>query len=225
MKSSRPVKRAYLLVSALAIASIVFIGFARNYYLRAWIGTRPISLLAHVHGLVMTAWIVLFLIQAFLIRRQYVHLHRWLGIFGALLSLSVFVMGILVINGSIQRQLAAVSVHDFLELFVAFDGLFLLLFLGLVLTALLMRGQAQIHRRLMLLAMVCLMPPAFGRLIAYFSHDYVELATATWMILTVVLGLLVDGMRHAPRLRPPMVGAALILLVDSVTYYAQMAVA
>lgn len=28
-------------------------------YLRAWLGTRDISFLVHVHGLVMTAWVTL----------------------------------------------------------------------------------------------------------------------------------------------------------------------
>jgi hypothetical protein len=45
-------------LSGLTITIIMLAGFAKNFYLRAWIGTRPITPMVHVHGLVMTAWIL-----------------------------------------------------------------------------------------------------------------------------------------------------------------------
>ncbi len=65
--------------AAIAIAAIMFAGFARNYYLRAWIGTRVITFMVHVHGFVMTAWVVMFVTQTLLIAKHRIDLHRKLG--------------------------------------------------------------------------------------------------------------------------------------------------
>jgi hypothetical protein len=71
--------RTYFL-SALIISAIMFVGFAKNYYLRTWIGTRPITAIVHVHGLVMTAWILLFLTQTLLVaRRRTIYTANWVS--------------------------------------------------------------------------------------------------------------------------------------------------
>ncbi len=67
--------RGFYSGAALAIAAVMFVGFSRNYYLRAWLGTRVISFMVHVHGLVMTAWVLLFVTQTLLIAKHRVDLH------------------------------------------------------------------------------------------------------------------------------------------------------
>ena len=52
---------------ALAIAITVFAGFAPTYYLRTYYQTTPLGGLRHLHGLVFTAWVLLFVIQTALI--------------------------------------------------------------------------------------------------------------------------------------------------------------
>lgn len=118
--------------SAVVLAAIMFVGFAKNYYLRAWIGTRPITTMVHVHGLVMTAWIVLFLTQTLLVAKRRTDLHRRLGVAGAALAIVVVALGIYTIAGSISRQHLGTNIESFALTFVAFDGLSLLLFGGLV---------------------------------------------------------------------------------------------
>ena len=65
---------------------------------------------------------------------------------------------------------AADTPHRLL-LFVAFDGVHLLVFAGLVTAALLLRRRGDIHKRLMLFATVSLLPPAFGRITGYFTRQ------------------------------------------------------
>jgi hypothetical protein len=153
--------RPYLL-SALILSAIMLVGFSKNYYLRAWIGTRPITVMVHVHGLIMTTWVVLFLTQTLLIARRRTDLHRKLGVGGAILAIVVVALGIYTISGSILRRHPGTSTESFAVTFVAFDGLSLLLFGGLVATAVRVRLRPQTHKRLMLMAMVSLLPPAFG---------------------------------------------------------------
>ena len=117
-------------LSGVIIAAIMFAGFAKHFYLRAWIGTRPITAMVHVHGLVMTAWILLFLTQAPLIAKRRTDLHRKLGIAGAFLAVVVVALGIYTISNSILRHNPDANPQSFALLYVAFDGLSLLLFGG-----------------------------------------------------------------------------------------------
>jgi hypothetical protein len=53
---------------AVFIPLIVLIGFARTYYLKGLFDTPALpSLLVHLHGIVMTLWVVLFVAQTWLI--------------------------------------------------------------------------------------------------------------------------------------------------------------
>jgi len=80
-------RRFYTAAALLAIV-VVFIGFSRTYYLKAWFGAPALPLLTHVHGAVMTTWFVLFVVQTWLVSTRRVSLHRKLGTFGAVVALS-----------------------------------------------------------------------------------------------------------------------------------------
>jgi len=207
--------------AALAIAAVMFVGFARNYCLRAWLGTRVITLMVHIHGLVMTAWVVLFVTQTLLVAKHRVDLHRKLGIFGAGLAAVVLGLGIFTIIHSIERQQPGANSALFMELFVAFDGISLLVFAGLVLAGVLYRQRRAIHKRLMLIAMISLLPPAYGRLIANVTHENVELLVLGMMYASALSGLLVDVWRHR-RVHPAFAtGSGLIIASSQLTYFAQ----
>ena len=51
-------RRVYIWFAVL-MPLIVLAGFARTYYLKGFFGNPPLpGLLVHVHGLVMTSWVV-----------------------------------------------------------------------------------------------------------------------------------------------------------------------
>jgi hypothetical protein len=217
--SSREV-RAYF-VSAVILAGIMFAGFAKNYYLRTWIGTRPISVMVHVHGLIMTAWIVLFVAQTLLVANRRSDLHRRLGIAGTILASIVVALGLYTIAASILRRHPEVHVERFASLFVAFDGLSLLLFGGLVVTAVRVRLRPQTHKRLMVMAMVSLLPPAFGRFVAYFTRVDVPGIVLGLMCTAVGMCVLIDTIRHR-CLHPALAwSGALVVAINVFTYLAQ----
>jgi hypothetical protein len=215
--------RTYFLF-ALTISAIMFAGFAKNYYLRTWIGTRPITAMVHVHGLVMTAWILLFLTQALLVAKRRTDLHRKLGVGGAVLAIAVVALGVYTIAGSIARQHRGTNIRSFALTFVAFDGLSLLLFGGLVMTALRLRLRPQTHKRLILMAVVSLLPPAFGRSVAYFTHTGVPAIVLALMCASVLLCVAIDTVRHR-RLHPGLFwSGALVVTANTLTYLAQRAI-
>jgi hypothetical protein len=208
-------------VSAVILAGIMFVGFAKNYYLRTWIGTRPITFMVHVHGLVMTAWVVLFVAQTLLVVNHRIDLHRKLGIAGAFLAGIVVALGLYTIAASILRRHPDADIARFANLFAAFDGLSLLLFGALVVTAVRVRLRPQTHKRLMVMATISLLPPAFGRSVAYFTRVDVFKIVLGMMCVTVGVCVLIDTIRRR-RLHPALAwSGASVVVINIITYLEQ----
>jgi hypothetical protein len=205
------------------IALLCFAGFARSYYLRAWLSTRVLAPILHLHGLIMTAWIALFLIQVFLIGRHRIQLHRRLGVIGAWLAAVVVVVGLAVLVPDIYIQQPDATAGSFWALFVAFDGLSLLLFAGFVLSGLVMRQRSAVHKRLLLLASLSLLPPALGRIAIYFVSDDRQPAAKLALICgCILLVLLADGLRLRRLHAAFGWGAVLLVACNIATYAAQI---
>lgn len=85
--------RLYRTAALLALA-IVLVGFARTFFLKPFFqAPPPLSLLTIAHGLVMTAWFVLFIVQTQLVAAGNVRTHRRLGVAGVWLAALVLVAG------------------------------------------------------------------------------------------------------------------------------------
>ena len=210
--------------AALGIAALVFAGFAPSYYLRAFFSARHLTPLAHLHGALMTGWIVLFATQAALIRKGRVALHRHLGVCGAVLAPVIVIVGSLTVAAAIGRRFPGAGPLRFGQIFVAFDGASLWLFGALVLAAILERARPAVHKRLMLCATVALLPPAVGRIAEHLlpagSSNQLVAAATTIAFALICAGA--DTVRHG-RLHPAMgYGAASVIAASALTQLAQL---
>ena len=158
---SAPWRLSYLGMAVLS-ALIVFVGFAPTYFLRALSGApKPLTALLHVHGLLFTAWIVVFLAQTVLVETGRVHLHRRLGVFGASLLVGMIPTGFL---AAIQAARAGHAPPGVTPLaFLAIPLGVLAEFAVLAILGLLWRRRRELHKRLMLLATIALLGPALAR--------------------------------------------------------------
>jgi hypothetical protein len=159
-------RRLYIWAAAL-IPVIVLAGFARSYYLKGFFGTPPLpSVLVQLHGLVMTSWVVLFVIQVSLVATGRTKTHQRLGVFGALLAALIVIVGVL--TGIFGAARGATPGPPALQ-FLIVPLVDMLVFAVLVGTALyLRRSRLDIHNRLMLLAAVNLLAPAIARIPLHF---------------------------------------------------------
>jgi len=150
---------------AAVFALIVFSGFARTYYLKLFFATPPLpSLIVHAHSIIMTAWVVLFLVQVTLISTRRVRVHQRLGYAGIGLALLIIVLGIWTAlraakHGSISTPVGF-SQPTFLIVPLG-DIVLFTLFFGM---AVYFRRNAARHKGLMFLTAVNFLPPAMGRL-------------------------------------------------------------
>ncbi len=151
---------------AVAMLISIALGFGKSFYVRPVFTDKPLPVYLIVHGLVMTAWYLLFLAQATLVNVGRRDLHRKLGIAGVALAAGVVVTGVTVHLNFIPRNQALgkiVSQED-LSFAIGFvlEGIFSLIpFVVLIVLAVLLRRKVAVHKRLMFWAMVWTIGPAF----------------------------------------------------------------
>jgi hypothetical protein len=147
---------------AVTAALIVFVGFARTYYLMDVFGTPALSSgLVHLHGIVMTLWFALFVVQVRLIAAHRTDLHRRAGVVGALLAALVLVVGVTTAIVAAKRGFTP-GPPPLVFLSIPLGDM--LVFAVLVSLGLLFRRRSDIHRRLMLLASVGILGAAISRI-------------------------------------------------------------
>jgi hypothetical protein len=152
---------------AVSAALVVFGGFAPTYYLKGLSGTPALSPLVHVHGIVFTTWIALFLTQTALISARRADLHRFIGMAGGVLAVAMLVVGTAVAIAAAKRPNAlneALGLPPPLVFLVIPLG-DLAAFAVLVGGGLYNRRNREVHKRLMLLATIAILNAGFGRLV------------------------------------------------------------
>ena len=155
--------RRFFTSMALIAAVVVFAGFAPTYFLKNVFGTPVLPPLFHLHGLLFTTWIVLFIAQTSLISVKRVRVHQKLGIFGGFLAASMLIVGYLVAIASARRGAVVPGGPGSLPFLVVPFG-DLLQFGTFVALGIYYRRKAQIHKRLFLLATIGLLAPAIARI-------------------------------------------------------------
>jgi hypothetical protein len=162
------VRNRFYAAFAIALAAFTFIAFARTYYLRHWFDVPPINVLLHLHSIAFTAWVVLFVIQTRLIAAQNYRTHMQLGIAGVVVAALVVVLGYATAIASAgaprMRPMGMNSQQFVLVPLVAITS-----FAGLVAAAVAFRKRADLHKRLMTLAMIAILGPPVARLI-FWTH-------------------------------------------------------
>jgi len=203
-------RRLYIWM-AVFIPIIVLAGFARTYYLKGFFGAPALpGLLVHLHGIVMTSWVALFVTQVWLVASRRTRLHQRLGVLGAILAGLVLVVGVLTAISAAAR--GASPGPPALQFLVIPLG-DMLVFASLIGTALYFRRRMEIHKRLMLLAAVNLLTPAIARIPLHFIQIGGPLVFFGLTDLCVLAGVAFDTVKHR-RLHPAFLWGTLIVFAS-----------
>jgi len=202
--------RRFFLGMAVAIALIVFAGFAPTFYLRGLYHPEPLARVFQIHGLVFTSWVVLFLVQTALVSARRTDIHRRLGVLGGALAILMLVVGYAAAVTAARRGFSTPGLPPPLVFFAVpiFD---LLVFATLVGAGLYLRRTPAAHKRLMLLATLAVLTAAIARL------PYVlPLGPPAFFGLTdvlVIAALVYDRLTRG-RVHPALLWGALFLIVS-----------
>jgi len=144
---------------------VVFIGFARTYYLAGVFKAPLPNLLVHIHGAAFSLWILLFITQIALLTAHRLDLHRRLGMFGFLLACLMVILGVLVATDQLARHATNPGTETVEEVraFYAIPLADMLMFSTFVYLGFRNRPHAAVHKRLMLFATFAVLDAGFDR--------------------------------------------------------------
>lgn len=211
LAARRGIEHRFFLTVAILFPLITVIGFAPSYYFKTLFNTPPLpSGLVHAHGLTMSLWILLYLVQTYLITSKQIKLHMTLGMFGVLLAAVMIVTGIATGYASAARG-AGFPGYTAEQFFIVPIG-DMLIFAALFGAAVYYRKNAANHKRLMLLTVLNFLPPSLGRMPLPFVLDL----GAWWFwgvpSLIAIAFLVVDTWRNERLNRAFAGGIALLVL-------------
>jgi hypothetical protein len=167
IQSSVLLRYFFVWVGVLSLFFVVA-GFSPTYFIPMASGTYHAKPLYHIHGAMYFLWILLIITQPLLVRMRFTNMHRRIGVFGLILAAGMFIIGVTMafvagkanfVKGAGDTALSflIVSLTDML-LFGTFTAL-----------TLLNLRNSEMHKRLILLATLSILPAAFGRIIGIYQ--------------------------------------------------------
>ncbi|HSI88334.1 MAG TPA: hypothetical protein VK918_04705 [Pyrinomonadaceae bacterium] len=163
-KNPRIAEKRLLLATTIAFPLIVLIGYFRTYYFSAFFDVPAVAnKLVHAHGVIMSGWVLFFVLQTTLIRTRNVKVHMTTGMIGVALAALVVVVGFATAyDAQLVRGSAppGANPHEFFILPVSDMILFIILFS----TAVYLRKRPTEHKSLMFLTAIAFTPAALFRI-------------------------------------------------------------
>lgn len=160
--SRRAPRGSFFLLLSLLLLAVVGVGFSYTIGDNLLHPAYPRPAILYVHVVIFSAWVLLFLVQAVLVRADQVRLHRRLGQWGLVHGTAIPLVGVATAIAMTRLRVAHGEL-DAAPSFVipCFD---MLAFAVMFALAAAWRRRPELHRRCMWVATACLTAAAFGRM-------------------------------------------------------------
>jgi len=159
--------RRFYLAMAGALMATVLVGFGPTFFFRPVF--RPagaLTPLMQVHGFLFSVWILLLVVQTTLVAARRTDVHRRLGVVGGVVAALMVPAGVALAISSARNGLGPGGLDAITFLAVPLGAV--VMFAGFVIAGFVMRRAPATHKRLMLLATIAIITPAFARF--WFAH-------------------------------------------------------
>jgi hypothetical protein len=213
--------KIFLVLSTLFLA-VVLLGFSRSFYLRSYFEFPELPIHLYVHGIVLTAWFALAATQPWLIASGRTHLHRKLGVLGAVIAVCVVITGVWTVT------MRDAPVIDEFPMRAGGNIASLFMFSSCVALGIFFRRNSAIHKRLMLIASIPALAPALDRLaripslndffgrVFYWFPDVPEVAFALTSFLSLLLVVVAYDLITERRVHPGTLWGLFAIFVFSI---------
>src|ERR1700687_3116062 len=207
---SKRYERFFYIGMTLAFVITVFAGFARTFFLSPSFDARPLIPLLIRQWIVFSSWLVLFLTQTTLVAANRTRIHRRLGVAGAVIATLMVVIGTItaIIRAKGPSPVPGVNPLSFLT--IPLGDIFM--FALIVGAGFYFRRRSDVHKRLMLLATIAILPAAVARLPVAFIQQGGTLVFFGLTDLFIVPLLLYDFATRGRPHRATVLGGSLIVL-------------
>ncbi len=184
--------RVFYSAMAITMAIVVFIGFAPTFYLRDFFGA-PVSVsgaaslspLVVAHGILFSAWVVLFIVQTALVASRRVALHRRMGVAGVVLAVLMLIAGVTIAIQAAARGSAPPGADALGFLIIPLGDM--ALFATFIIAAVALRRNKEAHKRLMLLAYISILVAAVARFPGVIQHGPLFFFGLTFIYLGIAV--------------------------------------
>lgn len=149
----------YLTVAFLAIA---IAGFSTTLFIPLARGTFSAPPIIKIHGALLFGWLLFLIAQTSLIQSKNVMTHRKIGWFGVFLCVAIIISGVLIGAFATRRDLAVGGESSLIGSFVN-TVIEMILFGSLVGSAIFYRRTPETHKRLLVVATISILGPAWFR--------------------------------------------------------------
>ncbi len=157
-----PTRSAFVTWMALGGLCVALLGFSTTFITPLMKGDFEAPSIVYVHGALFFSWLLLLLYQAELVRARRIAAHRRSGWVGAAMAIAMAVSGGAVGVWATRRDLAGglgdAARGQFVNILIEMG-----VFLGLVVAAVVLRRNRGWHKRLLLLATISILGPAWLR--------------------------------------------------------------
>jgi len=166
---AREAPRYFYSAAAAILLVLVFLGFQQFYLHGRAFPNRPLAPpilgLLIAHGVAMSAWMLLMVVQPLLVAKRKIRVHRTLGKFGAALAVVIFLLG-----WRVGISAARVAPPEFVlwgldaKQFMIVPLVAVTTFAGFVAMGVWKRKRREVHRPMMLLASLAIVAAALDRI-------------------------------------------------------------
>lgn len=156
----------YLLVGIIGFLA-VHIGFFSTYIKPTLQSRLTIPIIVHIHGMLAFGWVFLFLLQTVAVKFNNFRLHKKLGYTGFFIAVGILITmlptGLFQVNRDLANGLGVTAISQIVGVVTT-----ALMFAVLVGAGYVYRKKPKIHKRLLVLATILLLWPAWFRFRHYF---------------------------------------------------------
>lgn len=204
-----------MLIGLLGVLAVL-LGFLTTYITPTIKGTFQAPLIVHIHGALSFCWVILFFVQAMSIKFRSFRFHRTAGFCGLFLALaivwSMLPVGLFQVRRDLSKGLGDIAISQIIG--VATTAI---MFGVLVATGYLYRRRPKIHKRLLLLATIILLWPAWFRFRHYFpSIQRPDIWFAVVLADSlIVLSWIVDKMTFG-KIHPVLLYGGLFIIAEHI---------
>ena len=202
----------YFYLGAVGILAVL-IGFFTTYVTPNLSGKFKAPPVVHIHGFFAFGWIILFVIQSVAIKNRNLSLHKKLGYLSLFIALGIIAtllpVGLFQVNRDLKNGLGEIAISEIVG--VVTTGL---MFATLVTLGFINRKKSKVHKRLMLLATIVVLWPAWFRFRHYFPavqrpDIWFAVVLADSLILVAWIG---DKINHGKIHQVLLYGGLLIIM-------------
>lgn len=194
----------------------VLVGFGRTFLIPIASGTRTWPTAIYIHGAFATSWVGLYLLQTLFVRKRKVKWHMRAGKAGIFIAICTAFSIIPAALYQVDRELAAglgqVAISSLLGGLTSAS-----IFLLLVIAGVAFRKKREIHKRLMLLATLVLIWPAWFRWRHYFPS--VERPDIWFGIILadsmIIVAFVWDWLRNK-SIHPALLYTGLLFIIENI---------